>query len=199
MTKGTRQELRRRSRRRGVAKRSIRSEVHCQQVTEREREKMGQMSAETRGRVVALWRTGFSVIKIRDRLLEEGVKVSRKSLYCLIKKYNECNSVADRKRAPRRRVLQNEHFVFIDETMEGNPELTSRQLHGKLIEKFPYLRVSVTVKWARRALGWSSERTRYCAMISEVNEEKRMTWCLDRIAEADLVFSDEIWREESLI
>ncbi len=114
---------------------------------EREREKMGRMSADTRAGVATLSRAGFPVIKIRERLLEEGIKISRKSLYFLLKKYGETNSIADRKRAPRRRLLRNEHFVFIDEAMEENPELTSRQLHDMVIEKFPGLRASVsTVK-----------------------------------------------------
>ena len=43
---------------------------------------MGRMSAD---RVVCLWRAGFSVVKIRERLLEEGIVVSRKSLYLLLK------------------------------------------------------------------------------------------------------------------
>ena len=66
-------------------------------------------------------RAGFSVIKIRERLLEEGIKVSRKSLYFLLKKYDQTSSVADRKRAPRRRLLKNEHFWFMDEAMEAKP------------------------------------------------------------------------------
>ena len=86
---------------------------------------MGRMSADTRARVVCLWRAGFSVVKIRERLLEEGIVVSRKSLYLLLKKYNETDSIADQTRAPRRRQLSNEHFQFIDEAMEADRELTS--------------------------------------------------------------------------
>ena len=43
------------------------------------------------------------------------------------------------------------------------------------------------------------KQTRYCALITEVNKEKRMTWCLDRIAEGDLQLSDVIWTDESSI
>ena len=52
-------------------------------------------------------------MKIRERLLEERIRVSRKSLYLLSKKYHETNSIADQKRAPRRRQLGNKHFQFI--------------------------------------------------------------------------------------
>jgi len=64
------------------------------------------MSADTRARVVQLWRAGFPVLKIRERLLEEGITVSRQSLYFLLKKYQQTKSVGDRKRAPRRRPVE---------------------------------------------------------------------------------------------
>ena len=147
-----------------------------------------------------MWKAGFPVIKIKQRLSEEGIQVSRKSLYFLLKKYNQTCSVADLKRTPRRRLLTDEHFRFMDEAMEANPELTSRQLHGMVADKFSDVSVSIsTGKRARKALGWSAKRTRYCALIAEVNKEKRMTWCLDRIAEGDLQLSDVIWTDESSI
>jgi hypothetical protein len=69
----------------------------------------------------------------------------------LLEKYHQTKSIADRKRAPRRRQLRNEHFQFIDEAMEANRELTSRQLHGMVVEKYPELCVSVsTIKRARQ-------------------------------------------------
>ena len=57
------------------------------------------------------------------------------SLYFLLKKYDETNSVADLKGTPRRRLLGNEQFRFMDEAMEANPELTSRQLHGMVTDE----------------------------------------------------------------
>jgi len=87
-------------------------------------------------------RTGFPVKKMRQRLLEEGINVSRKSPHFLLKKYNELNSVADHKRAPRRKLLGSEHIRFMDEAKETNPEITYRQLHGMLTEKFLNVRVS---------------------------------------------------------
>lgn len=98
--------------------------------------------------------------------------------------------------------MRNEHFQFIDEAMEDNRQLTSRQLHGLVVEKYMYpdLNVSIsTIKRARWALGWNSKKTRYCALIREINKEKRMTWCLDRIAEGDLELSDVIWTDECSI
>ena len=151
---------------------------------------MGRMSINTRVGVVSMGKAGFPVIKIRQKLSEEGIQVSKKSLYYLLNKYNETSSVADLTKTPTRRLLTDEHFRFIDETMEANPELTSRQLHGMVAEKFSDAGVSIsTVKRARKALGWRAKKTRYCALITEVNKEKRMTWCLDHIAEGDLQLS----------
>ena len=139
-------------------------------------------------------------MNIRDRLREEGIPISRQSLYFLLKKYQQTMCIGDCKRAQRRRHLGNQHFQFIDEAMEANRELTSRQLHGMVVKEYPDLSVSVsTIKKARRALGWNSKKTRYCALISEINKEKRMTWCLDRVAEGDLELSDVIWTDESSI
>jgi len=95
----------------------------------------------------------------------------KKVAYLLLKKYNETNSIANQKRAPRRKQLRNEHFQFIDEAMEDNRELTSGQFHGLVVEKYPDLNVSIsTIKRTRRALGRNSKKTRYCAIFSEIKK-----------------------------
>lgn len=63
--------------------------------------------------------SGFPVMKIRERLLK-GIEVS---IY-ILKEYNQTSSAADRKRAPRQRLLGNEHFKFMDEAIKVNTELT---------------------------------------------------------------------------
>lgn len=84
--------------------------------------------------------------------------------------------------------------------MGQNPELTSRQLQAIVAVKHPDLKVSLaTVKQARATLGWMSKKARYCAMISEVNEEKRMTWCVNQVTEGDLDFPNVIWTDECSI
>lgn len=155
---------------------------------------MGRMSADTRARVVIMWRAQFPVARIQARLREEGVLVSRKSIYLLVRKYQNLGSIADMPKPPRKKLLESEHFRFIDESMESNPELTSRHK-----ENFSVPVSLSTVKRARQALGWGSKRSRYCALISEVNKEKRMTWCMDRVAEDDLDFTDVVWTDECSI
>ena len=45
-------------------------------------------------------------------------------------------------------------------------------------------------------LRWISKRTRYCALISENNQEKRVGFCKELIEKDDLNFSDVIWTDE---
>ena len=62
--------------------------------------------------------------------------------------------------------------------MTVNNELTSRQLFSLFTARYPEIQVSVsTVKQARRHLGWVSKKTQHCALIQEVNKEKRLLWC----------------------
>ena len=74
------------------------------------------------------------------------------SLYFLLKEYDETNSVDDLKGTPSRRLLGNEQFRFMDEAMEANPELTSRQLHGMVTDEHHFQQDNNsqhTSRWAK--------------------------------------------------
>lgn len=104
------------------------------------------------------------------------INVCRKSRYFLLKKYNKTSFIADHMKASRRKLQGSEHFRFMDKDIKANPEFTSRQLCGMATEIFRCKSVISTVKMARKVLGWSAQKTLYCALISKVNKEKRMTW-----------------------
>lgn len=158
---------------------------------------MGRLSIDVRSRIVNMWRAKFKVKDIVDRLAEEGVKVSRTAIYNLLTKFRRTESIGDIKRRARSRRLSEEHFRFIDELMAENTDLTSNQLYSALKEAYSTLEASLsTVKRAQRYLGWTAMRTRYCQLISEVNKEKRMEWCLDRVIAGDLDLDDVIWTDE---
>ena len=61
---------------------------------------MGRLSIEVRARVVNMWRAKFDVKAIIDRLAEEGVKVSRTTIYNLVSKFKKTNLVGDIKKRP---------------------------------------------------------------------------------------------------
>ena len=63
---------------------------------------------------------------------------------------------------PRPRILQEEHYRFIDDTMAENMDLTGRQLFALFEEKFTTVDVSLsTIKHARLELGWVSKQAKY--------------------------------------
>ena len=81
--------------------------------------------------------------------------------------------------------------------MAQNTDLSSRQFYTVFKTTYPSTEVPLsTIKRARRDLGWTMKRTRYCQLINEVNKEKRMEWCLDRVLSDDLELSDVIWTDE---
>ena len=128
----------------------------------------------------------------------EGVNVSSVSLYALLKKYETTRTIQDRKQRSCPQLLGEEHYRFIDDTVANNVDMTSRQLHSAFVSKYPEMdSISVsTVKRARVRLGWISKRTRYCALISETNQEKRLEFCKKLIEDNDLDFHDVVWTNE---
>ena len=154
---------------------------------------MGRTTIETRTRIIHLLNNGFTVRSIVERLAEEGVKISRAAVYDLMKKFEEHDTIADLRRTPRPRILQEEHYRFIDDTMAENLDLTGRQLFTLFKEKFANIDVSLsTIKRTRLELGWVCKRAKYCQLIAEMNKEKRMVWCLERVASNDLEMDDII-------
>ena len=71
-----------------------------------------------------------------DRLLEEGVIISKPALYALLKKYRDTNSVEDRHRKHTPPLSRDRHCRFIDHLLEEDDETTTIKLHEKLVEKF---------------------------------------------------------------
>ena len=162
-----------------IMQRIRRNKAHHQFHTLRESSIMGHLSIETRTRVIHLWRKGISVQHIVERLAEEDISISRNVLFELLKKYNRCHTIADLERAPQPRILQEEHYRFIDDTMAENMDLTARQLYCLFKEKFSTIETLMsTIKQARLELGWICKRVKYCQLITEINK-KLVTWCLE--------------------
>ena len=139
---------------------------------------------------------GYSVQEIRKRLYEENIVVSEVALYQLLWKFRDHGTIADLPKPPVVKVLSSEHLNYIDNSLRQNDELTGRQLHALLCTKWPTLDVSVsTVKRARKSLGWVSSRPKYSHLVREVNMEKRLSWCQDKIASNEtfqnVIFTDE--------
>ena len=92
---------------------------------------MPRLDVNTRKRVV-LWLKGYSVSRIRARLLEGYTHVSLVSIYKLFKKIENTGSITDYKRKPSiPKLLNPEHLCFIDEALAEDDELTARRLNDK--------------------------------------------------------------------
>ena len=158
---------------------------------------MARLCVESRRRVVLLKKQGYSVREIRDRLHEEGIVVSLVTLYKLLHREKETGSVLDKARSPVWRYLSNHHYVFIDNALAENDELTAKQLKDIMVQKWADLKnISLTtIKRARKYLGWTSSKPKYCQLIREANKEKRLNWANEQIANSeqfqDVIFSDE--------
>ena len=66
---------------------------------------MGRLSLETRSKVIVIWKNGYPVSEIQERLSQEGVLVLRVSLFALVKKFKKMKLVIDLKRKPRSSIL----------------------------------------------------------------------------------------------
>ena len=156
---------------------------------------MGRLDLVTRRRVV-VWRSkGYSIVQILDRLKEEDITTSAKTIYCLLHKFKTNKSVHDLPRGSRKK-LTVEHYCFIDDLLAKDDEITCTQLHQQLHDKFPQVKVSLaTVKRAKKDLGWVSSTPHYCQLIREKNKAKRLEWC-QKCVNDDERFSDVIWTDE---
>ena len=66
--------------------------------------------------------------------------------------------------------------------MAKDDELMGIKLLGMLKEEFSDVSVSLsTVKRAKHELGWVVRKNRYCALILENSQEKRVQWCQKQI------------------
>ena len=155
------------------------------------------MSLETRAKVISMRSRNYSVSKIKNHL-KEGVMISKVSFFALFKKYDATKSIEYMKKEPRPQILVQLHYRFLYNIMTENNDFTSRQLHSALVSEYRELcGISVsTVKRVRNRLGWISKKNRYCALISEGNQEKRLDYCKSLITTNDLEFPDVIWTDE---
>ena len=96
----------------------------------------GKAILDTRNRVVLLWKRGFKLKDIHERLKEKGINVIRAYLCRLIRKFKDTGSVRDNRTWKPPRILQDIYLRFIDNAMANDDELTSRKLYTMLIEDF---------------------------------------------------------------
>ena len=114
---------------------------------------MARMSMETRRRVIVLFKRGFKLKKIKARLEEESIRVSKTSLCLLIKKYKTTGMIADKVRPPAKtKKLELEDLCLIDESLDNDDEISTNELRSKLREAGVVASLS-TIQRAKKYLG----------------------------------------------
>lgn len=158
---------------------------------------MGRMSIATRKKVILLWRSGYLLREIQQRLREEETEVTLRSLQRLRRKFRTFHTVHDLAKTRKPRLLTKEMMNAIEESLKSDDELTARKLKTKLAGEFPNLpNISLaTIKRCRKELGWVCTRPHYCQLIREANKEKRRRWCKIQLDNKErfenVVFTDE--------
>ena len=138
----------------GFSLRKLGKFTHVRQVSLSDYSKnMARMSLDTRSRVVYLHKSGFKLKDIQLCLKEEDIKVSKKSLCLLLRKYRLHGVVSDLPKRAKRRKLALQHLKLIDEAIAADDEVSNSDLRALLWQRAG-VRVSLsTVQRAKRRLG----------------------------------------------
>ena len=125
---------------------------------------MPRLILSARRSAISMLYTGYSVAAIQQRLKEEDVVITKRSLYRLVKKFKEKRVYNDlpRRAQDKNSKLTPEMLSMINNELEENDEATARYLRAMLIEKYLELEVTIStvhVKRQRQALGWVYQAT----------------------------------------
>lgn len=161
---------------------------------------MPPMTEELRRKVVRLNRQeGIGCKRIVRRLAQENdVTVSHRTVARLLAKFNETGSILNRSRHPRGKLYSQEHEEFVNGQMTETSDMSAGELSRRIRDRFGIEVSKAAVKRYRRKLGWKQGTTRYCQLISDVNKEKRRTWCELQLANNE-TFDDYVFTDESKI
>ena len=92
--------------------------------------------------------------QIIKRLNEEGIVITRQSLYKLLHKFRTKSCLGDLPKRTRKKKFTQEMIDAMDEALQQNDELTARQLRVLLLERWPSTQVSISsVKRVRQQIG----------------------------------------------
>ena len=99
--------------------------------------KVSRMTDYIRQRIVTLRKMGRSYIEI-VRIIEdeEKVLISKDAVGLFYRKFRATGSIHDLPRAPRRKILQEQHIQYIDQRCNADRELSAEELTRDLNIRF---------------------------------------------------------------
>ena len=156
------------------------------------------LSTYAKVRILILYSNGYRAPKIEKLLKEEGIRISRVSIWKFISRYKVTGCVARKEGSGRLKKISPETMTLVEEQMSADDETTALQLHKMLNERG----VAVS-KWTilrcRRSLGWTFRGSAYCQLIREANKQARLEWAKQYIDECEDGFLDVIWSDETTV
>lgn len=156
------------------------------------------LSTYARVRILTLYSNGYRAPKIEKLLKQEGITISRVSIWKFISQYKKTGCVARKEGSGRPIKISPEAMALIEEQMNADDETTALQLHKMLNERG--IDVSKwTILRCRRSLGWTFRGSAYCQLIREANKRARLEWAKEYIDECEDGFLDVIWSDEATV
>ena len=156
------------------------------------------LSSYAKLRILVLYSNGHRAPKIAKILKEEGIRISRVSVWKFISRYQQTGCVARKEGSGRRTKMNTQVMALVEEQMNSDDETTAFQLHKLLNERGIVISIW-TVLRCRKSLGWTFRGSAYCQLIRVANKQARLDWAKQYIDECEDGFLNVIWSDESTI
>ncbi|KXJ16808.1 Transposable element Tcb2 transposase [Exaiptasia diaphana] len=135
---------------------------------------------------------------VRKLRSDDGIKIDRRTVSKLFKKFKTGQSTADKPNKGRTPTITKQHYDFIDQKLEENDELTSVGLQRLFREEMGICPSLSTIKRTRAKLGWQKTGPRYCQVVRETNRIARLSFA-ERCAAENEQFNNVLFTDESSI
>ncbi|CAG2213396.1 unnamed protein product [Mytilus edulis] len=115
-----------------------------------------------------------------QRVLEKthSIKTSRQAIRKFLDRLERSGSVTDLPKRRRNGNITNFHRQMMNLLLSKNCELTSGALRDKIMALSGLKLSSSCVSKIRRKLGWTTQRVKFCQLISHHNKLNKFQWCL---------------------
>ena len=119
------------------------------------------LSSYSKLRIVAHFMAGNGASKIQQLLQDEGIIVSRVSIWKFLYRYKRTGTIARKEGSGRPTKVTPQVLATVEEQMNKDDETTALQLHKILNDKGVAINI-ITILCCRKALGWTFRGSVYC-------------------------------------
>lgn len=119
------------------------------------------LSTYAKQRILAYYSAGMRAPRIKQKLQDEGIIVSRVGVWKFLCNYKKTGTLSKLEGGGRRSKITGEIKQIIDQQMCGDDETTAYQMHKLLTEKGVNVSIA-TILRCRKELGWTFRGSAYC-------------------------------------